>query len=177
VVAVTVLVALVGLPRSVASEGVAAHEAAFVARIDALRAAHGLPPLAVDPELTAVARRWAATMAGADRIWHNRALPRQVTTPWAKLGENVGVGMTVDLVHDAFVASPTHYRNLVDPAFTRIGVGVVVGRDGALFTAHQFMRPAAVAPRPAAPAPEPPPREPSPRVRFVLEQLRDLDAA
>lgn len=126
-------------PAFAAVDPIAA-ESDFVARINRLRAGRGLSMLTVHSELVSVGRRWAASMATADRISHNSKLASQVSADWVKLGENVGVGMTVDRLHAAFVNSPSHYRNLVDPAFNYIGVGVVVGRDGALFTAHQFMR-------------------------------------
>lgn len=152
-VAMTVALAALAWPVAGVAAGAeadtAAAEQAFVARINELRADKHLPPLAVHGELTAVARRWATSMARSDRISHNQNLPAQVRANWIKLGENVGVGMRVGELHDAFVASPTHYRNLVKPEFTHIGVGVVVGRDGALFTAHHFMQ-LGGAPAPAA---------------------------
>ena len=160
-------------------------EDAFVAKINELRVSKGLRPLQVNAELVALARRWAAKMASADRISHNPDLSTAVKADWQKLGENVGVGGTVDKLHDAFVASPGHYRNLVDEKFTYIGVGVVIGRDGSLFTAHEFMRlasePAASAP--AAPAPVSPvvpadeDSRPAYRLSLVLDGLRRFDAA
>ena len=75
---------------------------------------------------------------------------------WQKLGENVGVGMTTDKLHQAFIDSPSHYKNLVDPDLTHVGVGVVLGRDGAIFTAHQFMQLRSSAP--TAPPPTTAPR-------------------
>lgn len=170
----------------------AAAEADFVTRINALRASKGLGQLEVDGPLTAFARRWAAKMAGDDRISHNPNLRRDAPGDWEKLGENVGVGMTVQRLHDAFVASPSHYRNLVDRDFTRIGVGVVIGRDGAIFTAHEFQQPragtaapvpAAAPPTAAAPATTVPltaaplPDEPTPRLVTVLGLLHSLDGA
>ena len=61
-------------------------------------------------------------------------------THWQKLGENVGMGGTVETLHLAFVNSPHHYDNLVDPAFTSIGVGVVRSSGGILFVAEEFMK-------------------------------------
>lgn len=152
---VAVLVGALGLPVVAVAPAqaqaqpidVGAAEADFVARINELRRSKELPELAVHGELTDVARRWAEKMAAADEISHNPNLAKQVSADWQKLGENVGVGMTVAKLHDAFVRSPSHYRNLVDADFTHVGVAVVVGRDDALFTTHQFMklRPAAAA--------------------------------
>lgn len=169
-VAVVALVAGAVPPWASASVDTLAAEQAFVAHINALRIDKGLQPLVEHSELTAIARRWAGAMAAADQISHNRGFSKSVRSDWEKLGENVGVGMTVEKLHAAFVASPAHYRNLVNPVFTYVGVGVVVGRDGALFTAHQFMQ-LRQAPEPAV-APEP-----SARLRLVFEQLRELDAA
>ena len=145
----------------------------FVADINALRVSKGLKPLAVHDELVSVARSWAASMAKADQISHNPKLAQSVKADWQKLGENVGVGMTEDKLHQAFIDSPSHYKNLVDGDFTFIGVGVVYGRDGAIFTAHQFMqlRPAAAAaagseattsPKPAPTTTAPPAPAPAP---------------
>ena len=192
---VAVLALAVGLPASGAGAQTdpAAAEADFVARINAVRSSKGLGPLAVHPELVDVARAWATRMAEADEISHNPDLAEQVRADWQKLGENVGVGMTVPKLHDAFVRSPTHYRNLIDPDFTHVGVAVVLGRDGAIFTTHQFMKlrapKAAPAPAAATPAKAPPAgvdvtevaaaaptvRQPSGRLVLVLEQLRELD--
>lgn len=183
------------IPVASASAGAAtdprAAESAFVAKINALRAAKGLRQLRVDAELTSIARSWAARMAARGDISHNPGFTKQVQADWVKLGENVGMGPSVDDLHRAFVASPTHYKNLVDGDFELIGVGVVVASDGTLFTAHQFetlnpaarpsaapakatpvatATPAAVAPAPAPPSPPPPAHAVQ-----VLEQLRSFD--
>lgn len=137
-----------------------AEEQGFVGRINQLRASRGLPTLAVDPELQAQARAWATVMRDHGEIFHTGNLPAGITSDWQKLGENVGVGGSVDSLFDAFVASPTHFDNLVDPTYRYIGVGVVW--DGArMFTTHRFMslRPPAPEPSPThspAPAPAPP---------------------
>lgn len=72
-------------------------------------------------------------------ICHASPISAGVTHPWAKLGENVGTGPDVGSIMDAFVASPGHYANIVDPEFTHIGVGVVW--DGnRMYTTHRFMK-------------------------------------
>ena len=165
-----VSVIAIGHPgRAEAANGGA--ESAFVAEINALRAAHGVQPLRVYSELVGVARSWTDNMAAAGGISHNPDLANQVSAPWQKLGENVGVGPTVDALMKAFIASPGHYRNLVDPAFNYIGVGVTFGADGNMYTTHDFMYmpDEAPAPDPApapesapAPAPDPAPAAPAP---------------
>ena len=57
------------------------------------------------------------------------------------MGENVGIGPNVGAIHQAFLASPEHYRNLADPVFTHVGIGVFVDGAGRTWTAHEFGRP------------------------------------
>jgi hypothetical protein len=139
-------------------------ESAFVAKINALRASKGLGQLAVYPELVSIARNWSQNMANAGDISHNANFPNQVTADWRKLGENVGRGGDVDSLFTAFVNSPHHYENLVDPAFNYVGVGVVVKSDGTMFTSHQFMQLGSAAAPAPAPRPAAVPRVTTPRV-------------
>lgn len=156
----------------------AAEEQQFVEKINALRASLGLAQLAVDPELTNQARAWSATMNGAGNIFHAEDLSVGITSDWHKLGENVGVGGTVDALFDAFVASPKHYENLVDPGYRFIGVGVAWDGDR-MFTAHRFMSvfdPVAPAP-PATPKPAKQVAKPSPPSTAGAPVPRELAAA
>jgi hypothetical protein len=136
-------------------------EASFVAKINDLRVSKGLPILVVNDNLVAKARSWAAGMAAAGRIWHS-TLSDGITADWQKLGENVGMGGSVDGLHAAFVASPHHYENLVDPDFTTVGIGIAMN-GSTIYVAEEFMElmPAKAAPvvtpttvpKPAAPKP------------------------
>lgn len=158
--AVAVVLALVpsAAPAAAAptQSAAAQAEAQFVGLINQLRGSRGLAPLAVHGELTARARSWAATMASAGRIFHASDLSAGITANWVKLGENVGVGGDVGSLFDAFVASPSHLANLVDPAYGHVGVGVVVAGDR-IYTAHRFMAVAPDAPPPPPPPPSAPP--------------------
>lgn len=125
-------------------------EADFVARINQLRASRGLSTLSVDGELTSAARQWASTMAAKGEIFHASDLSGGVSANWTKLGENVGVGGDVASLFQAFVDSPSHFENLVDPSYSRVGVGVVVSGDR-IFTTHRFMAVGPTAPPPTSP--------------------------
>jgi hypothetical protein len=116
-----------------------AMENEFVSRINDLRASQGLAVLASDNgQLRDVAVAWSGSMANAGSISHRPNLADVAPSNWTRLGENVGVGHGVESLHNAFVASPGHYRNLVDPAFKTIAVGIVV-RDGRIFVTENFM--------------------------------------
>ena len=120
-------------------------EAAFVDAINAIREDLGLAALEWHDELADLGREHAARMAEAGSIFHADPISAGFGGEWQKLGENVGVGASVDVLVDAFVASPGHYANIIDPTFTHIGVGVVW--DGAaLYTTHRFLQPPASTP-------------------------------
>ena len=116
-------------------------EAHFVGLINELRAEQGLTPLQINAELTRESREWAVQLRADDELSHAADLSVGITTVWLKLGENVGVGPVdrIDDLFDAFVASPDHLANLLDPSFEAVGVGVVYDDDGRLWTTHRFM--------------------------------------
>jgi len=117
----------------------AGDEASFVASLNAVRAGVGLPALTTNTQLANLSRGHAQVMADAGEIFHADPISAGFTGAWSKIGENVGVGANVPVLVDAFVASPGHYANIIDPAFTQIGVGVV-WKDGALYTTHRFLQ-------------------------------------
>ena len=92
------------------------------------RAATGLPALAWNPDLADDAEAQAKRMADSDQLYHTEDLA-SVTTGWTRLGENVGFGASVGVVHDAFMASSGHRANVLGE-WDSIGVGVAV--DGSL---------------------------------------------
>jgi hypothetical protein len=159
--AVTLLV-LTGLSAAPADAAEPGTEAQFVAAVNNVRAGRGLPPLAVHNELVGVARNWTDQMVAAGGISHNPNLANAVSANWAVLGENVGVGYDVDGLMQAFINSAAHYRNLVEPRYDTIGVGVTWGPDGRMYTTHVFMDLADSSAPPPAPAPAPAPAPPAP---------------
>ncbi len=171
----------------------------FISRTNGLRGSLGLPGLSVNGALTAKAQQWAEHMAAVGGISHSN-LADGAPSNWTRPGENVGRGPSVDAIHNALVASPEHYKNLTDPGFRYVGVGVV-NANGTFYVSEVFMEsasqpapstsasaagtpssPAAArsggpssAPE-ATPAPPPPPPPPPPRLTVALERLRALDA-
>ncbi len=133
-------------------------EQQFVDKINELRVGLGLEPLTVHPTLVPLARDWADHLRSQGALSHAPDLSVGVTEEWSRLGENVGVGPAgeVQALFDAFVASPSHYANLIKPDYRYIGVGVVYGGDGRIWTAHRFMALASGASgAPASPATSP----------------------
>jgi hypothetical protein len=116
-------------------------EDGFVGRVGDERSAAGLAGYAVAPDLVDVARRHAVEMQSEQRLFHNPSLASDVSG-WDVVGENVGRGGSVEDLHQALMASPSHRENILSPRFTEIGVGVVVDEDdGELWVVQVFRTP------------------------------------
>lgn len=135
----------------------------FLNRTNALRASVGVGSLKINSELLAKARNWSQTQANSGTIFHS-TLTDGVSQNWQSLGENVGMGPDVLAIHNALVASPRHYQNLVDGRFTDVGIGVV-NQNGTLYVSQVFMQlmPAQSTPTPTTPKTTPSTTPPAPK--------------
>jgi hypothetical protein len=124
------------------------------------RVSAGLAPLTVNAQLNAVAQAWANKLAAAGTLSHNPAVRTQVTN-WTVLGENVGMAGDVPTVQNAFMHSPEHKANILDPRFTQMGVGSATSIYPScgcpvLWVVVDFRRPVTATAAPVAPkAPAP----------------------
>lgn len=110
--------------------------------VNASRAAAGLPALRENVTLDIKADKWAQNLRDACRIWHSN-LADGAPKEWRKLGENVGMGGSIDQIHTAYMNSPGHRANILDPTFTQIGTAAVWGQCNGyrtVFTVHVFMK-------------------------------------
>ncbi len=114
-------------------------ESAFVTALNQERTSRGLDPLTVDIRMTNAARDWAEEMVDRGHLVHAPDITVGAPTGWRKAGENIGRGSGVTGLVSAFMNSPGHRANVLDPAFTRIGVGVAHTPRGELYTAHRFV--------------------------------------
>jgi hypothetical protein len=107
-----------------------APERKFARLANAERAKKDRGKLKLDPELGKVARKHTGEMIDKDLLYHtaqNDLLTRIVG--WDILGENVGVGGTVASLHEAFMDSTPHRRNILYRDYERFGIGVAKGHD------------------------------------------------
>lgn len=137
-----------------------ASDSSWLQKINDFRQANGLGPLAIDGNLDALSQQRADANAQSGRLEHTPSLSAGVTANWLKLGENVGVGQTEDQIFQAFLNSPPHRANLLDAAFTHIGIGEARSGNN-MWVTHRFMKVgSSPAPSPSpspAPAPAPAP--------------------
>jgi hypothetical protein len=134
VVTITPIASLTSTANALSSD-----EQYFVKQVNALRSSRGLGTLAVDGNMVDLATSHTADMMGSGRLFHTPKLSTGVSGSWAKLGENVGRGTSAEIVWNAFVNSPAHFVNLVDPSFTHIAVSTMWDGGGQLWTTQRFV--------------------------------------
>lgn len=135
------------------------------ALVNQTRNGNGLRALPNDDGLRWMARRQASAMSAKGYIYHNPSLARDAddaSLPWVALGENVGKGPSVEAIQKAFVVSPTHVANIVNPDFNALGVGGTTDPDAILYFAQAFAGLQATPPPPEEPAPAPATEPPPP---------------
>src|SRR5262249_51759764 len=115
------------------------------------------PPLALNETLNRAAREYAEVMARYHYMEHTgrdgsspaaRGRPAERVTRagyhWRETGENLARGITsAEAVVDGWVHSPEHCANLMDAAFTEMGVGYAVDPhdEAGIYWALEFGRP------------------------------------
>jgi uncharacterized protein YkwD len=124
-----------------ASPGAAAtstREAKLIAKINHARANHGLRALRPKPGLMRYAGQHSADMAARHSLYPTTNFG--VVCCWSEIGENIAYNSTVRRVHRAFMGSPGHRANILNPHFRRVGVGIVK-RGGVLWVTEIFTKP------------------------------------
>lgn len=106
------------------------------------RAKQGIGPLSFNEPLATVARSHSQDMfrrgyfshySPEDKDVGDRLLDADINYNVA--GENLALAPTLIRAHDGLINSPGHRRNILDPAFHRIGIGVIDGGVyGKMFT-------------------------------------------
>lgn len=148
---------LAGFPQAAAAES---EEACLTASINAARQEQGSRRLSTDSRLVAIARRHSARMAGDQRFYHNSNLRNELPQGWRSEGENVGWATDCGYMHNFFMNSPAHRKNILGASFNQIGVGVVKDSAGKLWVTEVFMEssgPAGLSSEPDTALTAPPP--------------------
>lgn len=101
------------------------------------RAAHDLEPLKLNRHVSRHAQRHTRQMVNAGTIFHST--PKQLRRAlegfrWHLIGENVGAGGSLESLEDAFMGSPDHRANILNPDFERMAVGVIRAEDSTWVT-------------------------------------------
>lgn len=117
----------------------------MLALVNAERARAGLPPLAPDARLGELARLKSQDMIDNGYFGHQSPtygspfdLLKQFGVTYKTAAENLAGNATVAGAHQTLMASSGHRRNLLNPAFTRVGLGIVPGGPYGLMITQLF---------------------------------------
>ena len=108
------------------------------------RASEDLPPLQWDPALATAARKHVLRMAEEPLLAHQyvgegslRDRAADAGAHFSFLAENIAVSDTVESLHMAWMHSPGHRGNILNPDVTSIGIATVA-RRGFIFATQDF---------------------------------------
>lgn len=117
-------------------------EDAMIANVNEERKSRGIPLLTFDPVIRDVARNYSQTMFEKGFFSHideeGNDVGDRLTKQGIKFtvaGENLAYAPDLQTAHEGLMNSEGHRLNILDPAFHRIGIGVVDGGSlGKMFT-------------------------------------------
>ena len=125
------------------NQGNLGRNAILLALVNRSRAEAGLKPLQWDNRLAEAAHEHAQLMSAKGELSHqfpgepdlaNRLVPKLRLD---QAGENVFYDASLQSAHEAFMKSPNHRANLLNPAYDSIGIGIV-DVAGVLFIVEDF---------------------------------------
>ncbi|MGM0753033.1 MAG: cell wall-binding repeat-containing protein [Bacillota bacterium] len=116
---------------------------------NALRARHLIAPLQADPDAREVARAHSRDMAERNFFSHDNpdglsSFQRmdQAGISFTSAGENIAAGQfNAIAVHDAWVNSSGHRKNILSPVFKKLGVGIHLGGEYGVYYTQDFYTP------------------------------------
>ncbi len=120
-------------------------EAAMLTLVNAERAKAGQRPLTADPETLDVSRAHSRDMF--ERSYFAHITPegrspfdrlRAARLTYRAAGENLALARTLDMAHTGLMNSPGHRANILNPAFGRVGIGIVDGGRHGLMVTQTF---------------------------------------
>lgn len=111
----------------------------MIRRVNYHRALNGAPPVRNERRLARAAQAHADDMVRRDYFDHrspdSRGMQDRAISagyPWRLLAENLGAGLsTPEQTADAWMTSPGHRANMIDPGYVDIGVGYARPPEGA----------------------------------------------
>ena len=128
-------------------------ESRLVTLTNAERTSRGLKPLAWEDTLCVAGRRHSTEMAALNYFDHSSPTrgmesaadrwERCITQPPMDytIGENLFYGSLTDVAwaHRSLMDSAGHRENILNPVFTRIGIGVHTAPDGRMWVTEMFL--------------------------------------
>jgi uncharacterized YkwD family protein len=117
--------------------------------VNEARAQNNVPPLKIDTELSNVARTKAQDMIDNNYFSHNSPkygspfdMMKSFGIKYVQAGENIAGNQSVENAHNSLMNSPGHRKNILNPEYTHIGIGIRKGGPyGNMFTQMFISKP------------------------------------
>jgi uncharacterized protein YkwD len=120
-------------------------EAKMLELVNKERIKAGLSPLMADPEMTRVARAHSTDMFARGYFAHESPdgkdpfdRMKAAKVKFLTAGENLALAQTLEIAHTNLMNSPGHRANILNPAFGRLGIGVMDGGFYGLMISQEF---------------------------------------
>ena len=126
------------VPAAVASDVVTDARALILAQTNAARTGAGLAPLREISALTVVAQSCSLRQAAARAMFHCDDYSTRIPAGWTRAAENVAYGYRAEDVVAAWLDSPGHRANILEPGTTHIGIGIAFDGSGLPFYTQNF---------------------------------------
>lgn len=108
--------------------------------INEVRDKRGARELGMRAFLVRAARKHSRQMASTGQLVHSTDLASYAgSRDWDILGENIGYGPSMEVLHDAFMDSPPHRKNQLNRRYRQMGVGMAVGDNGQIWVTVLFL--------------------------------------
>jgi len=120
-------------------------EAQMLQLINNERATQHLQPLQMDSALTAAARAHSQDMF--ERGYFSHLTPEgkdpfirmhEANIDYTTAGENLALAQTLPIAHNGLMHSPGHRANILNPAFTKVGIAILDGGMRGLMISQEF---------------------------------------
>ena len=120
-------------------------EAKMLELVNNERTKRGLKPLQADPELTQIARAQSRDMFVRGYFAHVNPdgkdpfdRMKDAHAEFRSAGENLAFAQTMEIAHRNLMNSPGHRANILQPAFGRLGIGIMDGGYYGLMVSQEF---------------------------------------
>ena len=120
-------------------------ESQMLALVNKERRKAGFSPLIADPEMTRVARAHSSDMFARGYFAHESPegkdpfdRMKDAHVKFITAGENLALAQTLEIAHTNLMNSPGHRANILNPAYGRLGIGVMDGGFYGLMISQEF---------------------------------------
>jgi uncharacterized protein YkwD len=120
-------------------------EAQMLVLVNQERTKRGISPVKADPQMTMVARAHSRDMFARGYFSHytpEKKDPfdrmKKAGIKFLTAGENLALGRTLKICHEGLMNSPGHKANILNPAYGRLGIGIMDGGIYGLMISQEF---------------------------------------